>query len=76
MAETYSVSVTASDLGNAQQPKVITLGDSAGATHADRQQSMMLNTPILCKNSDGSQSWYRLDPEHFKDGQYRLLKVY
>ena len=75
MAETYSVSVTASDLGNPQAPKVITIGDSGASTHADRQGSMMLNTPILCKNPDGSQSWYTIDPTHFYDGVYRLLKV-
>ena len=75
MAETYSVSVTASDLGNPQQPRVITIGDSGGFCHTQRLQSMRENTPILCKNPDGSQSWYTIDPTHFYMGQYRLIKV-
>ena len=75
MAETYSVSITGANLGNAQEPRNITIGDSGAATHGKRLNSMMLNTPILCLNPDGSQSWYTIDPTHFWDGRYKLLKV-
>lgn len=74
-AETFSASITAADLGNAQEPKVITIGDSGGFCHAARLQSMMNNTQIVCKGPDGQLARYTIDPTHFWDGRYKLLKV-
>lgn len=76
MAETYSVSVTAADLGNTKHANVLTIGDSGAATHDKRLQSMRLNTPILCKNPDGSQSWYTIDDSLFWMGQHTLKRLY
>jgi expansin (peptidoglycan-binding protein) len=60
---TYSLSVTGA---NANQHccavETVTLSD-AQATTGGMQAAMAQGTYFLCKNPDGSQSYYRLDAE-------------
>lgn len=62
MAETYSLAATGQRADSLFALKTVQIGDTAGLLGS--QQSAMQNcTPILCKNPDGSQSWYTLDAE-------------
>ena len=70
MAQTYSQSITGIDAGaRYNAPATIQAGDVdlSGNTltkHARSQQGpMSRNDYILCKNPDGSQSYYRIDAE-------------
>lgn len=40
----------------------VKVGDSTGLVGA-QQAAMAQNTQVLCKNPDGSKSWYTLDAE-------------
>ena len=75
MVETYSLSATGR---RADQTPAVTefvkIGDSAGL--AGSQDNAMRNgTPVLCKNPDGSQSWYTLDAERSRPGAIVLRAV-
>ena len=73
MAETYSIAALgqrADSLPNAVQ--TVTIGDSA-ARAGGQQYAMMLGTQVLCKNPDGSKSWYTLDAER-STPSYPVLK--
>lgn len=62
MVETYSLAVTGCSAGQVNQLENIKIGDSS-ALPADLTLAMQQGTQILCKNPDGSQSWYVLDAE-------------
>lgn len=59
---TYSLAVQGALADNRSLTKVITLPDDA-ALPGSMAQAMQNGTQILCKNQDGSQSWYTLDAE-------------
>lgn len=78
MVETYSIGITGAPVDN---PKVfasptlnsVDIPDSA-ATQGSREMAMRLNTPILCRNPDGSQSYYTYDAERNIPGLVNYLK--
>lgn len=64
---TYSQSVTAANAGSPYQAKTLTLSDTDAtgdvvSTIGGQQGTMSDGDLILCKNPDGSQSYYRIDP--------------
>ena len=59
---TYSLSVTGVNANQNGTLKVLTLAD-ANATAGAQQLAMAQGTYFLCKNPDGSSSYYRLDAE-------------
>lgn len=64
---TYSMSVTAMNAGSPFHAKTLTLSDtdSTGdvvSTIGGQQGTMSDGDMVLCKNPDGSQSYYRFDP--------------
>ena len=61
MAETYSLSLTGQRADSDFALTNVKVGDSAGA--GSQNYVMQTGTPVLCKNADGSQSWYTLDAE-------------
>ncbi len=71
MAQTYSQSLTGINAGaRYNTPLAVRIGDLdaagnvVGAGGAGSQQgSMARGNQILCKNPDGSQSWYTIDAE-------------
>lgn len=76
MAETYSQSVTGINAGaRYNTPQTIKVGDSACQSIGDEQKSMMTGTQILCKNPDGSQSWYTIDAERSIPGVQRIMRA-
>ena len=75
MAETYSLSLTGRPVDSEYATKnLVKVGDSAGpdGVHDGAYQN---NTQILCKNPDGSQSWYTLDPVLSTPGNIVLRAV-
>ena len=62
MAETYSLGATGQLAGSLFAVVGEKVGDTAGLL-GSQQLAMAQNTQILCKNPDGSQSWYTLDAE-------------
>lgn len=75
MVETYSLAATGR---RADQTPAVTefvdIGDSAGTVGA-QENAMRNGTPILCKNPDGSQSWYKIDAERSRPGAIVLRAV-
>ena len=69
MAQTFSQSLTGINAGTRYTAKTITVGDkdlggdAINASAASQQGAMQDNDYILCKNPDGSQSYYRIDAE-------------
>jgi len=62
MAETYSLAATGQRSGQLFAVSNIKVGDSAGLV-GSQQNAMAQNTPVMCKNPDGSKSWYTIDAE-------------
>lgn len=62
MTETYSLSATGIRSGSRFDVATLKIGDTAGLT-ASQQRVMRSNTPVLCKNPDGSQTYYTVDAE-------------
>ena len=62
MAETYSLSVKGARADSVQAVQNIKVGDTIGADGA-YNLSMRNNTQLLCKNPDGSQTYYTIDSE-------------
>ena len=60
---TYSLSITGVDADQRGTIELVTMSDTQAITTSAMQQAMAQNTYILCKNPDGSQSYYRLDAE-------------
>lgn len=62
MPETYSLAATGARAGASFAVANIKVGDSEGLA-GSQALAMSLGSPVLCKNADGSQSWYTLDAE-------------
>ena len=62
MAETYSLAATGRLSGQLFAIAGEKVGDSAGLV-GSQQNAMAHNTQVLCKNPDGSKSWYIIDAE-------------
>lgn len=62
MTETYSVAQKGQRADSAPAVQNVTLPDSS-ARAGGQANAMQLGTQMLCKNPDGSQSWYTLDAE-------------
>ena len=71
MAQTYSQSLTGINAGSRYNAGAILVGDADAAGNAlnsikdvkGQQGVMMRGNLVLCKNPDGSQSYYRIDAE-------------
>ena len=72
MAQTFSQSLTGINAGSRYTAKSISVGDLDIAANAlqgnvnfggAQQGAMQRNDYVLCKNPDGSQSYYRMDAE-------------
>ena len=58
---TYSLSVTGVNANQSGTVELVTLSDAQAITPGAMQQAMAQKTYFLCKNPDGSQSYYHLD---------------
>lgn len=83
MAQTYSQSLTGVNAGSVYAPKAIRIGDADAAGNAlnalapgagAQQGVMMRGNQILCKNADGSQSWYTIDAERSVPGVSLIMR--
>lgn len=74
MAETYSVAQKGQRADSLSAVQNVTLPDSSA--HAGGMAlAMRQGTQMLCKNPDGSQSWYTLDAERSTPDKPVLIKV-
>ena len=64
---TYSLAISGTTNGPFA-PKTLTLDDANGGTLGAQEQSMMTNRQVLCKNPDGSQSYYTIDASRYTPG--------
>lgn len=62
MTTTYSLAIKGALADNEALTKVTTLPDDS-ALPGSMALAMQNGTQLLCKNQDGSQSWYTLDAE-------------
>ena len=62
MTETYSLAATGARADSRAAVATDKVGDTAGLS-GSQANAMRVGTPILCKNPDGSQTWYTLDAE-------------
>lgn len=82
MAQTYSQSVTGIN-ANARYstPSVLRVGDADAAGNAAcnsagaEQGSCMRGNQVLCKNPDGSESWYVIDAERSIPGVSLVMRA-
>lgn len=74
MAETYSLGVTGRRADSPFTLTPVTLGDSI-ATPGGETRATQLNTQALCKNLDGSFSWYTIDAERSVPGAVVMKAV-
>ena len=74
MAETYSLAATGRLSGSLFAVVTEKVGDSAGLV-GSQQLAMAQNTQVLCKNPDGSQSYYTIDAERSLPGAVVLKAV-
>lgn len=84
MAQTYSQSITGINAGARYSvPKTVQVGDAdaagnalnAGMNAAAQQGVMQRGNQILCKNPDGSQSWYTIDAERSIPGVSLVMRA-
>ncbi len=82
MVETYSLAATGLRADYKFAAKPVTAPDSAAeginaaiGQWGGVQQTMMTGAQILCKNADGSQSWYTYDAERSTPGNLVLKAV-
>jgi hypothetical protein len=76
MAATYSLAVTgvsSEDYGPFNVPEVII--PDASATAGGLANAAQTGTQMLCKNADGSQSWYVYDTDLSRPGKPVLRPV-
>jgi hypothetical protein len=69
---TYSIGITGADAQNPFIPNNLTLPDTSVRVGGE-SLAMQLNTPLLCKNPDGSSSYYTLDSTRSIPGVSRVL---
>ena len=62
MTETYSLAVKGARADSVQAVQNVKVGDTIGADGA-YNLSMRNNTQLLCKNPDGSQTYFTIDAE-------------
>lgn len=74
MTETYSLAATGRLSGSLFAVTNEKVGDSAGLV-GSQQLAMAQNTQVLCKNPDGSQSWFTIDAERSLPGAVVLKAV-
>jgi len=74
MVETYSLGATGRRADSPFVVNNIKIGDSAGRA-GSQQLAMSDNSQILCRNPDGSQSWYTIDAERSLPGAVVLKAV-
>lgn len=84
MAQTFSQSLTGIHSGTRYTPKTVQVGDADIAANAvaqgnvnfvgAQQGAMQRNDYILCKNPDGSQSYYTIDAERSIPGVSLVMK--
>ena len=82
MAETYSQSVTGINAGSRYTLKAIQVGDTTlagssdvlGTTAPAQGGNMSANNYVLCKNPDGSQSYYAIDAERSVPGVSLVMR--
>lgn len=74
MPETYSLGATGQRSGGPFAVNNVKIGDSAGLS-GSQANAMRNGTPILCKNPDGSQSYYTIDASRSTPGNIVLLPV-
>lgn len=56
-------------------PQVLQVDDATAGRPADQQIAMSTNAQVLCKNRDGSESYYTIDQERSREGALVMLKV-
>ena len=74
MAETYSLKATGQRADSEFAVATLQVGDSAGLV-GSQANAMQNNTRVLCKNPDGSQSYYTIDAERSLPGAVVLKAV-
>lgn len=75
MTETYSLAATGRRADEtAQVVNNVKIGDTAGLWPS-QQAAMRTGAQILCKNPDGSQTWFTLDAERSTQGNIVLKPV-
>ena len=74
MTETYSVAQKGQRADSAPAVQNVTLPDSS-ARAGGQSSALRQGTQMLCKNPDGSQSWYTLDAERSTPGNVVLKAV-
>ena len=81
MAETYSQSVTGINAGaRYNAPKTLQVGDTDAAGNVvgidgGQRGVMMRGNQVLCKNPDGSQSYYTIDAERSVPGVSLVMRA-
>ena len=71
---TYSLGLTAINAGSRYTPLTLqvsdvdTAGDQIGTFGPSQQSNFRTGAQVLCKNPDGSQSWYTIDAERSLPG--------
>lgn len=83
MAQTFSQGITGVNANGRFAVKTVSVGDADNAGDAlnnvtvrSKDQTMTRGNQILCKNPDGSQSWYTIDSTRpVTGGQLTLLPV-
>ena len=74
MVETYSLAATGARADQQFAVSNVKIGDSAGLV-GSQKLAMAQGTQVLCKNPDGSQSWYTIDAERSLPGAVVLKAV-
>ena len=81
MAQTYSQGVTGINAGSRYTAKAVQVGDVTiiandvlGNMAAAQAGAMSQGVQVLCKNADGSQSWYTIDAERSIPGVSLVMR--
>lgn len=71
---TYSLAATGKRADQQFAVSTLSVGDAAGLL-GSQQLAMAQNTQVLCKNPDGSQTYYTIDAERSLPGAVVLRAV-
>lgn len=81
MAQTYSQSLAGINAGTRYTPKTVQVGDADIAGNVNQSWApditgtvTVRGNQILCKNPDGSQSWYTIDAERSIPGVSLVMR--